>query len=58
LSISQGANCVPLRLIGDGPLIKPSRSSNAPTKLIELGLGYVQGEGADRGTVRRTGALE
>src|SRR6266403_497458 len=37
-----------LRLIGDGFLIGPSRSSNAPPKIIERGPRYVDGEGADR----------
>src|SRR5271169_3869782 len=42
-----------LRLICDSLLFGPLRGRNAPAKLIELGLRYADGEGADRGIFRR-----
>src|SRR5262249_18266085 len=47
-----------LRLVGDSLLLGPLRGRNAPSKVIELGLGGVEGEGADRlvfGRLARSG---
>ena len=42
-----------LRIVRDGLFLGPLRGGNAPAEVLKLGLGHVDGEGADRGIFSR-----